>query len=254
MQILVVDIGNTSTSIARYRRGRVSRVHRLKTAQTDPSSLRRVVSETAGSEPVEGVAIASVVPALDEIWRETMEILFSRPVLFVSNRVTLDVPLRYPRPETIGADRLANAVGGVARYGAPLIVADFGTAVTFDIVTRRGYEGGIIAPGLPLVFDYLADRTAKLPHLSFKKVRGPWGRSTEHAMRLGAQWGYPGLVNSILSHLRQHSELKSARLVLTGGHSAIVSRSLNETAILDPTLTLYGTGRIFELNHGRNSA
>lgn len=197
----------------------------------------------------QGAMIASVVPQIDSIWRRTLSSMIHGPIDFVTHRSRLDVKIVYPKPATIGADRLANACGGAARYGTPLIIADFGTAVTFDVVTEHGYEGGIIAPGLPLVFDYLAEKTAKLPHLRDASVRGPWGRSTEQAMRLGARWGYPGLVRGILRELRRHPALRRARLVITGGHGALVARTIEESAVVDPTLTLYGVGRIFELNH-----
>ena len=194
--------------------------------------------------------IASVVPRADGIWRKALSGMVSGPVDFVTCRHALGVALRYPEPATIGADRLANACGGVARYGTPLIVADFGTAVTFDVITQRGYEGGIIAPGLPLVFDYLAEKTAKLPHLREANARGPWGRTTRQAMQLGARWGYSGLVRAILHELKQNPKLRRSNVVLTGGHGRRIAAGLDKAVVVDPTLTLYGVGRIFELNHG----
>ncbi len=250
MQILVVDIGNTSTSVGRYARRRVTGVRRIETVRASQSAIRRLARAVLGQRLAAGAMIASVVPRADAVWRKALSTLVRGPIDFVTHRAKLGVKIQYPRPETIGADRLANASGGVARYGAPLIIADFGTAVTFDIVTRRGYEGGIIAPGLPLVFEYLSEKTAKLPRLREAPARGPWGRSTEQAMQLGARWGYPGLVRGILSELRRHPALRDARLVLTGGHGRLIATSIEESAVVDPTLTLYGIGRIFELNHG----
>ncbi|MCS6772029.1 MAG: type III pantothenate kinase [Kiritimatiellae bacterium] len=251
MVVLVVDVGNTSTSAASYRGGRVSRVFRFSTPETSVRCIQRALHAVMGGRRPDGVAIASVVPRVDDIWRRALAIHRWAPVHFVTSRSVLDVPLVYPRPETIGADRIANAVGGVARYGKPLIVADFGTAVTFDIITRRGYEGGVIAPGLPLVFEYLAEKTAKLPRVRYAPVRAAWGRSTLQAMRLGAMWGYPGLVRGILEQLRAAPPLEGAKLVLTGGYARVVATSLGEEVRVDPTLTLFGIGRIFELNRER---
>jgi type III pantothenate kinase len=250
LPILVVDIGNTSTSVGCYAAGRVLRVQRIETARAASAAIRRIARAALAGRAARGAMIASVVPRVDDIWRDALEPIIGGPVAFVSHRLQLGLPLRYPRPASIGADRLANACGGADRYGAPLIVADFGTAVTFDIVTRRGYEGGVIAPGLPLVFEYLAEKTAKLPRVREGAARGPWGRSTEQAMRLGALWGYPGLVRGILGELRRHPALREARLVLTGGHGRIVARAIEESAVVDLTLTLYGVGRIFALNFG----
>jgi len=250
VSVLVVDIGNTSTSLALYNKGRVGRVVRMDSGETTAARIRQRVRGLGGRRIIRGAMIASVVPRLDAVWNRTLSALVEGPVSFVHHRLKLGVEVRYPRPATIGADRLANASGGIARYGRPLIVADFGTAVTFDIITKTAYEGGIIAPGLPLVFDYLAEKTAKLPRLRDVNARGPWGRSTEQAMRLGARWGYPGLVRGILGELRKHPALRRARVVVTGGHARLVASALGHSAVVDPDLTLYGVGLIFELNHG----
>lgn len=249
MAILVIDIGNTSVTAGLYRAGRVSRVRYLPTAGVDRKRIRLLVRSIAGRLPLNGAMIASVVPKVDRVWRSVLRELVDGPVDFVRNTLRLGVAVRYPHPQSIGADRLANAAAGVHRYGAPLIVADFGTAVTFDIITKRGYEGGIIAPGLPLVFDYLAEKTAKLPRLRELPARGSWGRSTAQAMQLGARWGYPGLVQAILKELQKQPALKDARVVITGGHGRVLRKALGKSAVVDPTLTLYGVGLIFELNY-----
>src|SRR5206468_11238115 len=117
--------------------------------------------------------------------------------------VDLGVGIDYPNPKTIGADRLANAAAVAALYGCPAIVVDFGTAVTFDIVSaRRNYVGGVIAPGLESMTNFLYQRTALLPKLSLKEPRSTVGRSTIEAMRSGAVFGYRGLVREILTRIR----------------------------------------------------
>jgi type III pantothenate kinase len=169
--------------------------------------------------------------------------------LWVSCYAKLGIGITYPNPESIGADRLANAVGGVRKYGAPVVIADFGTAVTFDVVSKGGgYIGGIIAPGLPLMFDYLAERTAQLPQLSWKPVRGRVGKSTTNAMQLGAHWGYRGMVREILQELKREPKLKSAVVCATGGYAAKVLSGIKPKLIIEPTLTLFGIGCIYELN------
>lgn len=250
MSILVIDIGNTSTSLGRWGADRVSSVRRIPTRHATAVTVRRIIRAMEGKPLFRGAMIASVVPSVNTTWKKALEGLVDGPIDFVRHRSRLGVAVHYPKPASIGADRLANAAAGVHRYGAPLIVADFGTAVTFDIITTRGYEGGIIAPGLPLVFEYLAEKTAKLPRLRELPARGAWGRSTEQAMQLGARWGYPGLVHGILAELQKQPALKKARVVITGGHGNVVRKALGKSAVVDSTLTLYGIGLIFELNYG----
>ena len=162
--------------------------------------------------------------------------------------------LDYPHPETIGADRLADAAGAVSRYGAPVLVMDFGTALTAAVVTKdRVWRGGVIAPGFPLMRDYLFERTAKLPRMkipAFAKAtagRGRGipkiGRSTEEAMWFGALVGYRGMVREIVAELRKNFKC-DFKLVATGGFAKWVLRDLDLPFVIDPTLTLYGAGLV----------
>jgi len=243
--VLVVDIGNTSTSAGLYRGGRVSRVHRLATSKSTPAEVSRLVKRILGNRMVEGVCIASVAPRVNAAWRAAVK----HSIVWVDHRKKLGIAITYPKPATIGADRLANAAAGVAKYGAPLIVADFGTAVTFDVVLPgKGYVGGVIAPGLPLMFSYLAEKTAKLPLIGPGPVTGGVGRSTEEAMRRGAAWGYRGMVREIVAELQKVPGMKKAALVATGGFAKWVVKGLKPAMRVDQDLTLYGIGKIFELN------
>jgi pantothenate kinase type III len=151
--------------------------------------------------------------------------------------------LDYPKPETIGADRLADAAGAVSRYGAPVLVMDFGTALTAAIVTDDGvWRGGVIAPGFPLMRDYLFERTAKLPRMELGRGQAPKiGRSTEEAMRFGALVGYRGMVREIATTLRKNFK-QDFKLVATGGFARWALRGLDLPFVIDPTLTLYGAG------------
>jgi type III pantothenate kinase len=249
--ILVVDIGNTSTSLAVYRQGRLGRSTRLASHGATAAAIRRAVRRCAGATPLDGAMIASVVPSLNRTWLRGLADRVAGPVRLVSHRLELGLPVTYPRPGTIGADRLANACGGLERYGAPLIVADFGTAVTFDVVTRRdGYVGGIIAPGLPLMFSYLHEKTAQLPLIRPARVRAAVGKSTVQAMQAGALWGYRGMVREILRELMRQPALRAARVCATGGYARWIVSGMRERIVVDQDLTLFGIGRIFDLNFG----
>ncbi len=247
--VLVIDIGNTSASVGLFRNGRVSSISRIEKIDQDKITVQAVIRTVITGKKIHGAAIASVVPGLNKLWDASVRKELGTAPLWINHKVNLGIPVTYPKPETIGADRLANAVGGVRVHGAPLIIADFGTAVTFDLVTKKqGYVGGIIAPGLPLMFDYLADRTAKLPRITWSPVRGRIGKCTADAMQLGAHWGYRGMVREILAELMQHPSLRNARVCATGGYAARVLKDFRPVPIIDNSLTLFGVGCIHELN------
>lgn len=247
--VLVIDIGNTSTSLGLFRGGRVFSVTRIEKVEQTHDTVATAVRRATRGRPVRGVAIASVVPALKPLWQDVTAGETGRAPLWIGHKLSLGLPVTYPKPATIGADRLANAAAGVRLYGAPVIIADFGTAVTFDLVTRReGYIGGIIAPGLPLMFDYLAERTAQLPHIGWAPARGRVGKSTVQAMQLGAQWGYRGMVREILVELMRDPRLRRAAVCATGGYAARVLRGIEPRPVINPGLTLLGVGCIYELN------
>jgi len=252
MTCLVVDIGNTSTSIAVMRGRRVLSFAHFPTRSAVTSAgvrarLQRLPARSVRS--VEGAVVASVVPAVNAGWRAGLTAALGRAPLFVTNRARLGVKVSYPRPRMIGADRLANASAALELFGAPAMVADFGTALTFDILREGGvYVGGVIAPGLPLMVDYLAERTALLPRISLRGRVGRVGRSTAGAMRIGARVGYRGMVREVVKHVCSGPGMQRAKLCATGGYARWALSGLDLPFVIDPYLTLRGLARIFELN------
>lgn len=246
MRCIVIDVGNTSTGVGLYANGKVSRVAHvkggvLKAPEACAEAVRRAARGT-----VNGAVLGSVVPRANAAWRRLVRQELGCPLLTVDATLPMDVTVDYPAPETIGADRLADACGGVRRYGAPLIVADFGTALTFDIVTPdRRYVGGVITPGLPLMTDYLFERTALLPRVELTGPCPALGRSTQQAMRIGAQIGYRGIVREIVTHL-QDAMSCTFRLVATGGYAGWALKDSGMDFVIDQELTLFGLGCIFE--------
>lgn len=162
----------------------------------------------------------------------------------------IGVGIDYPDSKTIGADRLANAAAVAALYGCPAIVVDFGTAVTFDIVSDdRNYIGGVIAPGLEAMTNFLYQRTALLPKLSLKEPRRAIGRSTIEAMRSGAVFGYRGLVREIIAQIKaERFPRKKVHVVATGGYAELIAARLNEIDLVHPNLTLEGLRIVANLN------
>lgn len=256
--IIVVDIGNTSTSFALARQGAIAHVDRLPTQGTSRLAIRRRLAAMVRAHPIRGAALCSVVPEQNCAWTRELRRLTGRPPLLVQHRLKLGIGIKYPRPGTIGADRLANACAAAELYGPPIIVADFGTALTFDIVARDlSYIGGIIAPGLPLMTEYLADRTALLPRvqLEHRGARHPGlqkmpviGKSTVEAIRIGARLGYVGMVREIFRRLRSSLQEPGLRLCATGGYAAWVLAGSGLRVRIDPNLTLKGISRIYHLN------
>ena len=238
VRLVVVDVGNTSTAVGLWRDGRVTRV-----AHCDGGFAEASVAAAGLASGADGVAYVSVVPKADRRWKSFAQEL-GLPFRQVSWRDSV-LELDYPKPETIGADRLADAAGAVSRYGAPVLVMDFGTALTAAVVTAdRVWRGGVIAPGFPLMRDYLFERTAKLPRMEIGTGRAPKiGRSTEEAMRFGALVGYRGMVREIVSELRKNFKT-DFKLVATGGFARWVLKGLDLPFVVDPTLTLYGAGLV----------
>lgn len=243
--ILVIDIGNTSTSVGYYRKGKVSGVGRCTSRFKAASEVLPLIT----SKPVDGVIVSSVVPPVNARWKKVCKFAGLPNPLFVSHELELGVSIDYPKPENIGADRLANAAAAAKLMGTPSVVCDFGTALTFDIIdAKRGYIGGIICPGLPLMFDYLAEKTALLPHVEPSRTKAVVGRNTTQAMQIGARLGYRGMVREILQSLKKDFGVKNLPVCCTGGYAGWIFKDWDVPATIDPNLTLKGLGIIAELN------
>ena len=240
---LLVDVSNSYAKLAFASTKRISTPVRIATNKLSSSIFSRFL----GQRRVRKVVVSSVVPKKN---RMISKVAGKTGVLWLNSTVKLGVGIDYPAPETIGADRLANAAAVVALYGCPAIVVDFGTAVTFDIVSaRRNYIGGVIAPGLEAVTNFLYQRTALLPKLSLKEPRRAIGRSTIGAMLSGAVFGYRGLVREILARIRAE-QFPSGKLhvVATGGYARLIAAQLPEITAIRAHLTLEGLRIMANLN------
>ena len=242
MKLVVVDVGNTSTAMGIWTGGKVSCVRHCDGAFDEAAARFDALVGSSAAKGAAGVAYASVVPRLDRRWRMHARRRGLRLVP-VDHTLVKSPRLDYRAPDTIGADRLADAAGAVSRYGAPVLIMDFGTALTAAVVTPDGvWRGGVIAPGFPLMRDYLFERTAKLPRMKLPRGREPKiGRSTLEAMKFGAMVGYRGMVREIACTLRRNFGC-DFRIVATGGYAREATKGLGMDFTVDPTLTLYGTG------------
>jgi type III pantothenate kinase len=243
--MLVIDIGNTSTSVGYYRNGKVSGTVRCASRFKSQDEILPLIT----ARMVDAVVVASVVPSVNARWKRAIKAAHLPTPLMVNWELELGVPVNYPQPKNIGADRLANAAAAAKLLGTPSVVCDFGTALTFDIIDgERGYIGGVICPGLPLMFDYLAEKTALLPHVAPSKTKAVVGRNTAQAMQIGARIGYRGMVREILQSLEEELSCKSLPVCCTGGYAGWIFKDWNIDAVIDPHLTLKGLGIIGELN------
>lgn len=238
--ILLVDIGNTHTHLGLGDQARVARGADLKTALLSEGKAGPAIRRFIGSRPIAGCAFVSVVPAANRRLRAELKRLGITPWALTC-RSLRGVRIDYPRPSTIGQDRLANAVAAWTMAGGPAVVVDFGTAVTFDVVNARGaYIGGVIAPGLSAMTDYLHEKTALLPRLKMQTPRRAVGRSTKEAMLAGAVIGYRGLVREILAAVTRELAPEKPMVIATGGYAALIAREVEAIQRIIPRLTLEG--------------
>jgi len=241
-EFLLVNNNNTRTKFALAGRDGILG-HRFISSR-DVTEDR--VSELLADWAYDRVVLASVVPANVPALVASQG---GRPLVEVSHRIELGVIVDFPDPSKIGADRLANAVAVAAiAPDRPVVVVDFGTAVTFDIIDERpAYIGGVIAPGLDAMRLYLHERTALLPEIEIARPPSAIGKSTVHAMQSGAFHGYRGLVLEILRRIED--EMGTApKVIATGGYAALIADGLPVIESVDPYLTMRGLLRVANLN------
>jgi len=239
--ILLLDIGNTNTHLGMANSQRVLRQADIPTAGWFDKSAPKKLERFIGRSDVEGAAFCSVVPRASTKASAALRRICGFEPLELTPDTIEGVGINYPRPETIGPDRLANSVAVRCHYGAPSLVVDFGTAVTFDVVDAHGnYAGGIIAPGLAAMTDYLHEKTALLPRIRISEVHSVIGKSTVEAMRIGAVHGYRGLIRGLVQELKKELKVRDLPVVATGGYARIMAAKLPEITDVDPLLTLEG--------------
>ncbi len=230
---LLIDNSNTRTKFALDHDGELSKWRAvIPTVELSSETLTAALH----GKKFTHVTICSVVPHAATL----MQSYFQVPTHCVSYKSDLPITIDYPAPAQIGADRLANSVAAFLTYGGPAIVIDFGTAVTFDVISEAGaYLGGVIAPGTASLRDYLHQKTALLPSITLEEPSSAIGRSTEDAMQVGAVIGYRGLIREILTAVAE--ELGGTPTVIaTGGDAALISAGLDAIHHQKADLTLRG--------------
>jgi type III pantothenate kinase len=252
--LLTVDAGNTNTVLGVHEGAELRAHWRLTTRREQTTDeyaiLVRNLFTVSGIDitQIGGVAVASVVPPLTSVLVALSRQHLGHDPLVIEPGVRTGMPILYEPPGDVGADRIVNGVAAFAAYGGPVIVVDFGTATTFDVVTRKGeYLGGVICPGIGISADALFQRAARLPRVDVKNPGRVIGRSTVGSIQSGLYFGYAGMVEGMIGRIRAELQ-EPARAVATGGLAETLAASIPSIEAVDPVLTLTGLRLIWERN------
>ncbi|MBI5801060.1 MAG: type III pantothenate kinase [Verrucomicrobia bacterium] len=248
--ILLLDIGNTHTHLGLADARGVRKQANIKTALWVTDNADAPLRRFVGKAKIDGVSLCSVVPAVTGKAVALARKHFAVTALELTPRTVSGVGINYPQPNRIGPDRLANAVALRHHFGAPSVAVAFGTALAFDVVDAQGdYVGGIIAPGLAAMTDYLHDKTALLPRITIRETSSVIGKSTREAMLIGAVHGYRGLVRELILELKRELACRRLPVVATGGYAELIAAKLPEITAVEPNLTLEGLRLVWLANN-----
>ena len=253
--LLVIDVGNTNIKygvwdgdvlLASFRvSSRISR-----TADEYGSVLVNLLSDSGIKKAdIDGIIVSSVIPTLNYTICHMCEYFFGLSPLMVGPGIKTGMNIKAENPKEVGADRIVNNVAAYKKYGGPLIVIDFGTATTFNVLDKTGaFIGGVIAPGIKTALEGLVHNTAQLPMIELVPPQKVIAKNTETNMQAGIIFGFSGLVDNIVHKIKKELGGDDVKVVATGGLGEIIAKETKCIEVVDRTLTLYGLKLIYDLN------
>ena len=239
--LLAIDIGNTNISLGIFQCNRIIKRFNIPTKDYNLENLKKKLVMT----DIDDAVICSVVPNTCKILENDLKSSLGRRPYIIGKDIKVPIRNLYQKPGQVGQDRLVNAYAGVMFYGVPLIVVDFGTAVTFDVVSKnKAYLGGMILPGLQISLDALAERTALLPKIKLNKPREFIGRDTQDSMLSGIVYGFAALTDELTKKIKNKIG-KNALVIGTGGNISLIKTYCKTLDKIDKDLTLKGLSFIY---------
>lgn len=252
--LLAVDIGNTNIALGVFEGEKLVQHWKIRSEQGKTSdeykiSLLNLLSSVhLEADSLKSVIISSVVPPLTPVFQSLSQDLLEINPMVVGPGLKTGMPILYENPQEVGADRVVASVAAYEKYGGPAIIVDFGTATTFDAVSKDGeYLGGSIAPGIQIAAEALYLKTAKLPRIEIKKPRNAIGRTTVTSMQSGLYFGYIGLISNIINEISKELG-EDIKIVATGSFASQIYPDLASIEYLEPYLVLEGLRIIHDRN------
>ena len=253
--LLAIDLGNTNIKYGVFDGDKLVASFRVssrisRTADEYGSVLVGLLADSGiKKSDIDGIIFSSVIPALNYTICHMCEFFFEITPIMVGPGIKTGLNIKAENPREVGADIIVNSVSAFNKYGGPIVVIDFGTATTFDVVSSKcELIGVVIAPGIKTSLEGLATKTAQLPMVELDAPKTVIGKNTKHCMQAGVIFGFAGLVANILKKIKLELGVKQIKVVATGGLGEIIAKEVTDISVVDRTLTLDGLKTIYNLN------